>query len=106
MAVWIKTYNGKKYDDFHDCVNAIWQCKCSACGWVTGQQGVKFNYCPICGVKMENTIYNTDLIPKTKLEAIIEEIKASEMCNEAKKSVLGIINDGLEDWDGEEDFQE
>ena len=60
MAVWIKTYKGKNYDDVHDCKNAIWDCTCSVCGWRTGQQGVNFQYCPICGVHMENA--NVDIV--------------------------------------------
>ena len=54
MAVWIKTYKGKLYEGHEDCVNSIWDCTCSVCGWRTGNQGIHFQFCPICGVHMEN----------------------------------------------------
>lgn len=31
----------------------VYQCICSVCGWKTGNQGMRFNFCPNCGSKME-----------------------------------------------------
>lgn len=74
MATWIKTYKGKKYDEFHDCVNSIWDCTCSECGWRTGQQGVNFDYCPKCGTRMENANCS-DVMPKEDVIALLNEMK-------------------------------
>ncbi len=73
MAIWKKTYKGKKYDEYHDCVNSIWDCTCSVCGWRTGQQGTRFQYCPICGTHMENAICG-DVVAREELDKAIEQI--------------------------------
>lgn len=31
----------------------VYECTCSVCGWKTGNQGMRFNYCPNCGAKMD-----------------------------------------------------
>ena len=73
MANWIKTYRGKRYDEFHDCINSIWACDCSECGFHTGQQGINFKYCPSCGSRMEN-VTRDDVVPMEDIDKLIEVI--------------------------------
>ena len=50
---WEMTYKGKRKDVNTGLMIAAYNCKCSVCGWETGNQGTRFNYCPNCGAKMD-----------------------------------------------------
>ena len=50
---WEMTYKGKRKDVNTGLMISAYKCKCSVCGWVTGNQGTRFNYCPNCGAKMD-----------------------------------------------------
>lgn len=58
---WEMTYKGKRKDVNTGLMISAYNCKCSVCGWETGNQGTRFSYCPNCGAKM-------DEINKTKGE--------------------------------------
>ena len=47
------TYKGKRKDVNTGLMISAHNCKCSVCGWETGNQGTRFNYCPNCGAKMD-----------------------------------------------------
>ena len=49
---WEMTYKGKRKDVNTGLMISAYNCKCSVCGWETGNQGTRFNYCPNCGAKM------------------------------------------------------
>ena len=53
---WEMTYKGKRKDVNTGLMISAYNCKCSVCGWETGNQGTRFNYCPICGAKMDKVI--------------------------------------------------
>ena len=50
---WEMTYKGKRKNVNTGLMISAYNCKCSVCGWVTGNQGTRFNYCPNCGAKMD-----------------------------------------------------
>ena len=50
---WEMTYRGMKKDVNTGLMISAYNCKCSVCGWETGNQGTRFNYCPNCGAKMD-----------------------------------------------------
>ena len=50
---WEMTYKGKRKDVNTGLMISASNCKCSVCGWETGNQGTRFNYCPNCGAKMD-----------------------------------------------------
>ena len=50
---WEMTYKGKRKDVNTSLMISAYNCKCSVCGWETGNQGTRFNYCPNCGAKMD-----------------------------------------------------
>lgn len=50
---WEKIYRGKRKDVITGKKIDTYYCTCSVCGWETGNQGTRFNYCPNCGAKME-----------------------------------------------------
>lgn len=50
---WEMTYKGKRKDVNTGLMISTYNCKCSVCGWETGNQGTRFNYCPNCGAKMD-----------------------------------------------------
>lgn len=50
---WEMTYKGKRKDVNTGLMISAYNCKCSVCGWQTGNQGTRFNYCPNCGAKMD-----------------------------------------------------
>ena len=50
---WEMTYKGMRKDVNTGLMISAYNCKCSVCGWVTGNQGTRFNYCPNCGAKMD-----------------------------------------------------
>ena len=50
---WEMTYKGMKKDVNTGLMISAYKCKCSVCGWETGNQGTRFNYCPNCGAKMD-----------------------------------------------------
>ena len=50
---WEMTYKGKRKDVNTGLMISAYNCKCSVCGWETGNQGKRFNYCPNCGAKMD-----------------------------------------------------
>ena len=50
---WAKTYNGMRKNVNTGLMMKVYLCKCSVCGWKTGNQGTRFNYCPNCGAKMD-----------------------------------------------------
>lgn len=50
---WEKIYRGKREDVITGKGIKAYQCICSVCGWKTGNQGMRFSYCPNCGSKME-----------------------------------------------------
>ena len=50
---WEMTYRGMKKDVNTGLMISAYNCKCSVCGWETGNQGTRFNYCPKCGAKMD-----------------------------------------------------
>ena len=53
---WEMTYKGKRKDVNTGLMISAYSCKCSVCGWETGNQGTRFNYCPNCGAKMDKVI--------------------------------------------------
>ena len=53
---WEMTYKGMKKDVNTGLMISAYNCKCSVCGWETGNQGTRFNYCPNCGAKMDKVI--------------------------------------------------
>ena len=50
---WEMTYKGKRKDVNTGLMISAYKCKCSVCGWETGNQGTRFSYCPKCGAKMD-----------------------------------------------------
>ena len=50
---WEMTFKGMKKDVNTGLMISAYNCKCSVCGWETGNQGTRFNYCPNCGAKMD-----------------------------------------------------
>ena len=50
---WEMTYKGKRKDVNTGLMISAYNCKCSVCGWETGNQGTRFSYCPNCGAKMD-----------------------------------------------------
>ena len=50
---WEMTYKGKRKDVNTGLMISAYNCKCSVCGWETGNQGTRFRYCPKCGAKMD-----------------------------------------------------
>ena len=50
---WEMTYKGMRKDVNTGLMISVYNCKCSVCGWKTGNQGTRFNYCPNCGAKMD-----------------------------------------------------
>lgn len=50
---WEMTYNGMMKNVNTGFMMTVYHCKCSVCGWETGNQGTRFNYCPNCGEKMD-----------------------------------------------------
>ena len=50
---WEMTYKGMKKDVNTGLMISAYNCKCSVCGWETGNQGTRFSYCPNCGAKMD-----------------------------------------------------
>ena len=50
---WEITYKGKRKSVNTGLMISAYNCKCSVCGWETGNQGTRFNYCPNCGAKMD-----------------------------------------------------
>ena len=50
---WEMTYKGKRKNVITGLMIPAYDCKCSVCGWETGNQGTRFNYCPNCGTKMD-----------------------------------------------------
>ena len=53
---WEMTYKGKRKDVNTGLMISAYNCKCYVCGWETGNQGTRFNYCPNCGAKMDKVI--------------------------------------------------
>ena len=50
---WEMTYKGKRKDVNTGLMISAYNCKCSVCGWETGNEGTRFSYCPKCGAKMD-----------------------------------------------------
>ena len=50
---WEMTYKGMRKNVNTGLMISVYNCKCSVCGWETGNQGTRFNYCPKCGAKMD-----------------------------------------------------
>ena len=50
---WEMTYKGKRKDVNTGLMISAYNCKCSVCGWETGNQGTRFSFCPNCGAKMD-----------------------------------------------------
>ena len=50
---WEMTYKGKRKNVITGLMIPAYDCKCSVCGWETGNQGTRFSYCPKCGAKMD-----------------------------------------------------
>ena len=50
---WEMTYKGMRKDVNTGFMISAYNCKCSVCGWETGNQGTRFRYCPNCGAKMD-----------------------------------------------------
>ena len=50
------TYKGMRKNVNTGLMISVYNCKCSVCGWETGNQGTRFNYCPNCGAKMDKVI--------------------------------------------------
>ena len=50
---WEMTYKGMRKDVNTGLMISAYNCKCSVCGWETGNQGTRFSYCPNCGAKMD-----------------------------------------------------
>ena len=109
MGKWIRTYKGKNWDEFHDCKNSIWDCTCSKCGWKTGNQGINFKFCPICGEKMENAIYEktmtkqevidlfSDILSEYNNDLFGEEYKEHTVLKSAEERIYKIIQEKIND---------
>ena len=50
---WEMTYKGKRKNVNTGLMISAYNCKCSVCGWETGNQGTRFRYWPNCGAKMD-----------------------------------------------------
>lgn len=50
---WEKIYRGERKDINTGKMIKVYHCACSVCGWQTGNQGTRFNFCPNCGAEME-----------------------------------------------------
>lgn len=50
---WLTTDNGVWPNVITGNPERKYLCDCSVCGWRTGNQGLRFNYCPHCGAKIE-----------------------------------------------------
>ena len=50
---WEMSHKGMTKDVNTGLMSSAYNCKCSVCGWETGNQGTRFNYCPNCGAKMD-----------------------------------------------------
>lgn len=57
---WIKTDNGIRININTGEPFRAYLHDCSACGWHTGNQGSRFNYCPNCGAKMDGDKHDTE----------------------------------------------
>lgn len=55
---WEMTYKGMIKDANTGLMIAAYNCKCSVCGWETGNQGTRFNYCPNCGQHIDTRELN------------------------------------------------
>lgn len=51
-AQWIRTFKGTAIDAVRNVPMPMYNYDCPECKYHTGNQGGKFNYCPICGAKM------------------------------------------------------
>lgn len=51
---WHKRYNGMRRNVNTGKMVKVYICTCSECGWMTGNQGTRFKYCPMCGAKMDS----------------------------------------------------
>ena len=50
---WIITPNGVGRNINTGEMSMSYKCDCNICGFHTGNQGLKFHYCPNCGAKMD-----------------------------------------------------
>lgn len=50
---WNKNYKGNARVINTGEMISVYECTCSVCGWKTGNQGMRFNYCLNCGAKMD-----------------------------------------------------
>lgn len=50
---WIKTDRGVRNNPITGEPMRVYACDCSCCGWHTGNQGVEFKRCPMCGAIMD-----------------------------------------------------
>ena len=55
---WEMTYKGKRKDVNTGLMISAYNCKCSVCGWETGNQGTRFRYCPNCGQHIDRSELN------------------------------------------------
>ena len=51
---WEMTYKGMRKEANTGLMISVYNCKCSVCGWETGNQGTRFSYCPNCGAKLDD----------------------------------------------------
>lgn len=49
---WNTEYLGRRKNINTGKMEDVYNCTCSVCGWKTGNQGIRFMYCPMCGTKM------------------------------------------------------
>ena len=49
---WIKTFRYMRENVNTGNIEPVYSCDCPFCAWHTGNQGVRFNFCPNCGADM------------------------------------------------------
>ena len=55
---WIKTFRYMRENVNTGNIEPVYSCDCPFCAWHTGNQGVRFNFCPSCGCDMRGEKYD------------------------------------------------
>ena len=53
---WIKTFRYMRENVNTGNIEPVYSCDCPFCAWHTGNQGVRFNFCPNCGCDMRKKV--------------------------------------------------
>ena len=53
---WIKTFRYMRENVNTGNIEPVYSCDCPFCAWHTGNQGVRFNFCPECGADMRKKV--------------------------------------------------